>query len=108
MCAPLLRLRFMRSICCSPMRIIQIGICVTVAMLSFGCSPVTHVKTPRVPSTPTIRVSGTWTVQDVAYGPWTLHLCAEGNTVTGTVKQERLHGLSERRMTSLTDPVEVY
>jgi len=53
-------------------------------------------------------VNGIWTAQDVAYAPWTLNLRADGSKLTGTVKQERFHDSARGRMTSLTNPVEIY
>jgi hypothetical protein len=73
-----------------------------------GCGSSVRTKNAGVPTGQAVAPTGIWRAQDVAYGPWTLTLQAEGDMVKGTVRQERYHDPARGRMTSLTEPVEIY
>ena len=89
------------------MRTLRFVLCCLWLILANGCGPSVRVKNAGAPTGQIVAVTGTWKAQEVAYAPWTLNLRAEGTTLTGTVSQGRYDGF-RRRVTTLTQPVEIY
>jgi hypothetical protein len=90
------RMRFAKAVLCA------------MVILTAGCGPATITKSGRAPANPATAVAGVWKAHEVAYAPWTFDLHIQGQTVSGSVKQERFHDARRSRVTSLTAPVPIY